>query len=173
MVKFFGKFASLVPAGATVVDLGAGDGKFATKLADLGDNVIAVDRKEPAERQPDIEWVVKPIDDWYQNLPADFVADAYLLKNVLQFLEKRFVFDVLLPGLAIRLSPGGVIGIETFGQPSDPPFKNQSSFYTTKELLVPFSGWEVVMEEGTREDAKDMNGNPRRFFMTRIIVRKP
>lgn len=173
MIKFFEKFASLVPGGATVVDLGAGDGKLATKLADLGADVIAVDHKEPPIRQSTVTWRILPVSEWLESLPQNFIADAYLLKNTIQFLDKTWVIDVLLPKLAERLSVGGVIGIETFQQPSDPPLKKQSSFYTAEDLLAPFKGWDIKMEEEAIEDAKDMSGNPKRFFLTRIIVRKP
>ncbi len=172
MVKFFGTLLSLLNDGATVVDLGAGDGLFSNKLADAGLHVIAVDRKEPPERRVGVTWEIVGVEEWIKNLPSDFAVDGYLLKNILQFLDTRWVTDVLLPRIALSLPVGGLVAIETFAKPSEPPLKGHVSFFAPADLLVAFPGWKVEMEDSSIEDAKDKAGNPRRFHLTRIIVRK-
>lgn len=175
MLKFFGHFASLIPAGARVVDLGAGDGSLAAKLAAGGTRVIAVDRKDPETKPNGVDWVTSSIEGWLEGLPADFRADAFLLKNVVQFFEKGWTLSVLLPKLASHLSPGGVIGIETFTKAPEPPFpKPHASYYAIEDLKVAFPGWELPLAEEASDDAgSDLAGTRRTFYLTRLIARKP
>lgn len=175
MLKFFGQFASMIAPGSLVVDLGAGDGALSAKLAASGARTIAVDRKAPETKPEGVEWIASSVEDWLGGLPEGFRADAFLLKNVVQFFEKDWTLSVLLPKLAARLSPGGVIAIETFSAAPEPPFpKPHSSYYSIGDLKAAFPDWETPLAEETTDEAgSDLAGNKRTFHLTRLIAKKP
>ena len=177
MVKFMtpiiSKFLECLPGKGLLVDLGAGDGRHSLVLAEKGYDVIAVERNEPPLRHEHIVWRVMRIEDWLTSLPADFSVEGFLLKNVLQFLEREFVLNELLPGLVLHTAPGGVVAIETFTAPSDPPMKNQISCFFTKELAVPFAGWHIEMQEELELEADDMRGVKRKFALARFVAKRP
>lgn len=118
------RFAPLIPAGGSVLDLASGSGRHARVLAGAGYRVEAVDRDARAlsalegvsgvtTRVADLE-----LDPWpYEAVRFDGVIAANYLH--------RPRFDALLD--AVR--PGGVLiyetfmlGNETLGRPSNPDF---------------------------------------------------
>lgn len=173
-VTFQDLFLESLPANGLVVDLGSGIGKYATQMAEHGHQVIAVDQKPYPVEYPGVKFVTSSIQDWLNNLSADFKASAYLLRNVIQFMDKDYVTQTLFQQVASHLQTGGVIGIVTFTkQPEpafDPPHKHH---YNASEILDAFNGWDVVLAEEVEEDKPDMGGTQRHFYLTRLILRKP
>ncbi len=118
------RFAPLIGAGGTVLDLAAGHGRHARALAEAGLAVEAVDR-DPAALEAlrrltgvrvhaaDLEAGAWPF--------AARLFDAIVVTN--------YLWRPLLPHLAASLAPGGVliyetfgVGNEKFGKPSNPVF---------------------------------------------------
>jgi SAM-dependent methyltransferase len=118
------------PAG-TAIDLGAGEGRHALWLTDLGWHVTAVDfsdtgleagRRIAAERGMDIEWVVADVTQWSPGAPVDLVLLAYLHLP-------RAAFTQVVSAATQWLRPGGrlvVLGHDLsnlkhgIGGPQDP-----------------------------------------------------
>lgn len=168
------QFFNLIKPGFYVLDLGAGSGKQAAKLVELGANVLAVDRREPPEHNSGIEWVISPIGEWIVHIPESTRFDAIIARNVIQFFEKGFVVKKLLPVLSEHLKNGGVFAIETFYEGPTPPFEQSFlSYWTKDELKENFPGWEIVVSEMKKEKGHDLTGNTREFSRTGLIVRKP
>ena len=167
-------FLQLLPQSGLVVDLGAGEGKYAKILAEAGHRVIAVDKKPPQDMPTGVEYETATIQDWEANLPADFRADGYLLKNIVQFLPRDWIAGTLLPFLKDRTSSHGVIAIETFTKAPNPPFdKPHTSYYNLADLMSVFRDWKIELAEEVQEQARDMAGTPRQFHVTRLIAAKP
>jgi len=108
--------------GQTVLDLGGGD--FSKILTDRGLIVRSVDIKSGLS-----------IEDWFAGDPTE-TYDAILLLNVLQFLDRTWALDSLLPSLVLNLNEGGKVYIETFTVQPTPPFLHKLSFYGIDDLLI-------------------------------------
>lgn len=173
-VAFQDLFLESIPEGGLAVDLGSGIGKYATQMAEQGHHVIAVDQKPYPVEYPNVEFVTSTVQDWLHSLPENFQASAYLVRNLIQFMDKDYVLHTLFPQIAKYLVSGGIIGIVTFTkQPEpafDPPHKDD---YNAAEILAVFDGWDVVLAEEVEEDKPDMGGTQRHFYITRLIIRKP
>jgi hypothetical protein len=46
-------------------------------------------------------------------------------------------------------------------------------FYNASELENAASGMEVLLSEETDEENRDFKGNTHRFYMTRVVLRRP
>ncbi len=118
------RFASLLPAGADVLDLACGGGRHARWLAGRGLNVRAADHDAPAlgtlADTPGVRTLLADLEQgpwpWTE---AGF--DAVVVT--------RYLFRPRLAELAALLRPGGVLiyetfmlGNERFGKPSNPDF---------------------------------------------------
>lgn len=121
---WIGRFAHLVPAGARVLDIAAGEGRHARFFASRGANVLAVDRDAAAlatlrgvagveTRTLDLEAGGWPL--------ASETFDAIVVVN--------YLHRPLLPSLIAALTDDGVLLYETFaagnerlGRPSNPDF---------------------------------------------------
>lgn len=118
------RFARLIRAGGTVLDLAAGHGRHARALAEAGLAVEAVDRDAAAlEALRRIAGVrVRAADLETGSWPfAGARFDAIVVTN--------YLWRPLLPDLATSLAPDGVliyetfgVGNEKFGKPSNPEF---------------------------------------------------
>lgn len=162
-------------SGAMVLDLGAGRGWFAAQLAARGFAVTAVDRDHvPADLSPAVTWIQRDISEWVgEGLPSG-AYDAALLRHIIQFFDRGYVLGTLLPAVARSIKPGGVIAIETFTAPPEPPFKkNHASHWTLDELRSALPGWEELHAETVDERGPDMSGNERLFHKTTLVAMKP
>lgn len=155
------RFAPLIAAGGTVLDVACGQGRHVRWLAAQGWRVTGVDRDETAL-------------DTLRGVADIIVADIEAAPWPLP--ERRFdgvvvtnyLWRALLPTLKQSLASGGVLIYETFadghqhiGRPTRPDFLLQSG-----ELLQAFAGLRVVaFEDGYEQD-------PARFVQRLVAVRE-
>jgi SAM-dependent methyltransferase len=156
------RWRHLVPAGAKVLDVAAGQGRHALLFASQGCTVTAVDRDASAlagiasrsnvvTQHADLEGAAWPF------APATF--DAIVVTN--------YLFRPGFPDLLRTLRPGGVLlyetfmlGNERFGRPSNPEFLLRSG-----ELLQEFCPplQLVGFEQG-------MLGHPKQAMVQRLCA---
>lgn len=144
------RFAPLIPAGGTVLDLACGSGRHLKWLASQGWRVTGVDRDEAA---------VQPLRDLAEIIVADIEAGPWPLpqRHFDAVVVTNYLWRPLLPSIQASLAPGGVLIYETFadgqqhiGKPSRPEFLLQPG-----ELLRAFAGLRVVAFEDGHETAPD------------------
>jgi SAM-dependent methyltransferase len=127
--RWIERFAGLVPAGGTVLDLAAGGGRHARLFLDRGHPVVAVDRDTPA--------LMRLAAARATAAPALEVVEADLEGGPWPLGDRRFAGVVvanylhrpLLARLVAAVAPGGAllyetfaVGNERFGKPSNPDF---------------------------------------------------
>lgn len=156
------RWAHLLPAGATVLDVACGSGRHLRWLAALGHRVTGVDRDEAA---------VAPLRALAEVMVADIEQgpwpwpgrrfDAVIVTN--------YLWRPLLPTIVDAVADGGVLIYETFadgqqtvGRPSRPDFLLRPG-----ELLAACAGLHVVAYEDGFLDA------PARFVQRIAAVRHP
>lgn len=159
-----------------VLDLGAGLGKQAKFFAENGCKVTAVDANSKVEfKDLSIDWHLATIEDFisqseYQNEKWSLIFS----QNLLQFLEKDFVLNNLVPWIENHLVLGGLVAIRTFYQNPEPPFpKPLVSLYQLNELMEMFSGWQVILGKQFDQIGPSLDGSTRRFFCIDFIIKKP
>jgi myo-inositol-1(or 4)-monophosphatase len=116
------RFASLVPAGATVLDVAAGSGRHTSLFLERGHRVVAVDRDPSVlATAGNLEIVRADLED---GAPWPLGERRFGGIVVTNYLHRP-----LLPILVDRLEPGGVLvyetfarGHERFGKPTNPAF---------------------------------------------------
>src|SRR5690606_42120300 len=113
MNQLISEFIHHLRPNSTVVDLGSGPGQYSKKLLDHGHQVIAVDKKIVLDT-PGIDFRHQTIQDFITNLPSGFKADGWLLKNVIQLIDKEYILNTLIPTIKAHTNPNGAIAIETF-----------------------------------------------------------
>jgi SAM-dependent methyltransferase len=138
------RFADLVPAGSTVLDVACGGGRHARVFAARGCAVTAVDR-DPAwrasvEQLPNTEFVVADL----EGAPWPFAGRKFDAVIVTNYLHRPLMSD-----LNTALAPGGLLLYETFaagnaafGKPSNPDFLLRPG-----ELLECFGSLRVIAFE--------------------------
>ena len=155
------RFAHLVPAGGTVLDLACGRGRHLRFFADRGHPVLGVDRD--AEALATLQGVGETLQADVENGPWPLAGrrfDAVVVTN--------YLWRPLLPRILEAVAPGGVLlhetfaqGNETVGKPSRPDF-----LLAPGELLRAYAGLRVVAYEDGFLDA------PPRFVQRIAAVRE-
>ncbi|HEY5426778.1 MAG TPA: GrpB family protein [Candidatus Tumulicola sp.] len=117
-----------LPADANVLEIGAGEGRLATRLAVAGHHVVALDR-ELRSSFPIAEIAFEE----YVAPPATFecVAAALVLHHV-------NCLEATLEKVAILLKPGGIVAIDDYGweRSGDPTFRtDRASLHTSASML--------------------------------------
>ena len=116
------RFADLVPHGATVLDVAAGNGRHARLFVERGHKVVAVDR-DVTDLAPNssLEVVRADLEDGSPWPLGERRFGGIVVTN--------YLHRPLVPLLVDRLEPGGVLIYETFahgherhGKPSNPAF---------------------------------------------------
>lgn len=174
MVNLLVKLLASLAEGAKTLDLGAGRGRFSTQFAAQGFTVTAVDREPaPADLPSGVNWIQRDIQDWIgEGIPSQ-AYDAALLRNIVQFFDRAYVLESLLPAVAGSLKPGGVVAIETFTAPPEPPFmKDHASHWSLDELRSVFPGWDEIHAETVDKRGPDLSGNDRLFHKAILVARK-
>jgi SAM-dependent methyltransferase len=165
------RWAHLVPAGVTVLDLACGLGRHAVYFSKLNHPITAVDIAQAA------------IDNVAARLPASARLVVADIENApwpltgstgapLQFgavVVTNYLWRPLLSTIVASLAPGGVLIYETFahgnasvGKPSRPDFLLQPG-----ELLRACATLRVVAYEDVFMEAPD------RFVQRIVVVREP
>ena len=170
--EFTSEFISLIRPGSRILDMGAGIGTFSQMFADKGALVTAVDIKIREGLDENIASKKLKVEEFVMHNSND-IYDVAFMRNILQFLDKEWVFEILFPWLDEHLTRGGVVGIETFYKEPMPPFDHAlRSLYTIRELAEHFLLWQELYSEQYEEYGPDMSGNFRQFFLSDLIVRK-
>jgi SAM-dependent methyltransferase len=169
-VAFLSELSHFVRHGARVLELGAGRGGHARFFAALGARVTAVDAV--AREVDGVEWLPITVQQWCAKRTRR-KYDVVFMRNLLQQLDRDWVLDVLLPKVTDRVRERGIVAIETFFAPPDPPWKGGSpSVYRARELARRLGG-RVLTSHERSERGHDISGKPRVFHVARVIVRKP
>jgi 2-polyprenyl-3-methyl-5-hydroxy-6-metoxy-1,4-benzoquinol methylase len=165
-------FLNHIQPGHHVLDLGAGDGKFAQMFVERGAKVTAVDTRPMnindamiVPKQMTIEYFCATENKEH--------FDLIFVRNAIQFLDKNWTLETFLPWMEERCSDKGIIVIETFYQDPEPPFDHpMRSLYTLKELTGFFMSWNELFAREYDHVGLDLSGNTRKFFITSLIVQK-
>jgi SAM-dependent methyltransferase len=157
------RWAHLVPAGGTVLDVACGRGRHLRWFAEKGHPVVGVDRD--ADALASLQGVGETVLADIENGPWPFAGrrfDAVVVTN--------YLWRPLFPALLAAVAPGGVLlhetfaqGNETVGKPSRPDF-----LLAPGELLRAY-GAElrvVAYEDGFLEE-------PPRFVQRIAAMREP
>lgn len=142
------RWAHLLPAGGSVLDLACGSGRHLRWLAARGWRVTGVDRDAAA---------LEPLRTLGETIVADLEAGPWPFagRRFEGIVVTNYLWRPLLPQLALALAPGGVLVYETFaqgqqrfGRPSNPAFLLQPG-----ELLRAFEALYIVAYEDGVEGA--------------------
>ncbi len=171
-LDFTNTFLDYLKPGHHVLDLGAGEGKFAQMFVERGASVTAVDIKLPALPDTSITTKRMRIEEFVGTSGVDHY-NLIFTRNILQFLDKSWVFETLWPWMDEHVTEQGIIGIETFYQDPKPPFGHPvRSLYTLKELTAYFMTWTELYAREYSHLGLDMNGQTRKFFVSGLITKK-
>ncbi|MEY4346443.1 MAG: hypothetical protein RL032_2275 [Pseudomonadota bacterium] len=150
------RWAHLLPAGGSVLDVACGAGRHAAYFSELGYAVTGVDRDTNAAQ--DLADTVALVQADIENGPWPLIFNG----NPVQFqavVVTNYLWRALFPTLLASVAPGGVLLYETFtvdnetvGRPSRPDFLLRSG-----ELLEVCKGLHIVGYECGYVD------NPPRF----------
>lgn len=155
-----------------ILDLGAGQGDFAHKFVERSATVTAVDVLLPKLSNPAITPKRMRVEEYIAATSSE-TFDAVFARNILQFLDRSWVFETLFPWIANHLTPHGLLAIETFYRDPEPPFPHPlRSFYTLAELTPHFISWNELLATQSEHQGLDMAGQARKFFTTDMIVKK-
>lgn len=144
------RWAPLIAAGGSVLDLACGSGRHLRWLAAQGWRVTGVDRDAAA---------VQPLQGVAEIVVADIEGGPWPLegRRFDGIVVTNYLWRALLPRLAESLAPGGVLLYETFadgqqrfGRPSNPEFLLRQG-----ELLGAFADLCVVAYEDGLETGPD------------------
>jgi SAM-dependent methyltransferase len=119
------RFASLVPAGGTVLDVAAGGGRHARLFRRLGHPVVAIDIDSGGladlAADPGVEILCHDLED---GSPWPLAGRQFAGVVVTNYLWRP-----ILPDIVASVAPGGALlyetfaaGNERFGKPSNPDF---------------------------------------------------
>ncbi len=153
-----------IPPGL-VVDLGAGQGRFTRLALQHGHAVLAVDTAPPPEQLASV-WIEEDVRTF--RIPQN--VNIVHARNLIQFLTREEGL-ALLDRAVEALAPGGILAVEAFRAPPEPPFETPHTSYWA---LKDFKHIELETMEATEtiEEGLDMRGVPRRFYVARYIGRK-
>jgi SAM-dependent methyltransferase len=156
------RWAHLIAADGSVLDVAAGSGRHARLLAARGHAVTAVDRDSAA---------LAPLASVAELVVADIEAAPWPLpgRRFAAVVVTNYLWRPLLPTLVASLAPGGVLlyetfaaGNETVGRPSRPDF-----LLAPGELLDAAAGLRIVAYED------GFLTNPDRYVQRLAAVREP
>jgi SAM-dependent methyltransferase len=117
------RFAPLIEAGGSVLDLACGNGRHSIFLASSGFSVTAVDRKFAKIRQDSkqIKWIEHDLEN----------GDQFIFQNqyFMGVVVTNYLYRPLIPAIINVLDENGILIYETFsrgneryGRPSNPDF---------------------------------------------------
>lgn len=160
------RFAPMVPAGGTVLDVACGNGRHARMFRDRGHPVVVLDRDvvrvSDMAGDEDVEIVARDLES---GRPWPLEGRSFAGVVVVNYLHRP-----LLPALVRSVASGGVliyetfaVGNERFGRPSNPDF-----LLHREELLIAVRPeLQVVAFEDLEEQA------PRPAVKQRVVAVRP
>ena len=155
------RWAPLIAAGGSVLDVAAGSGRHALWLAGRGHAVTAIDRDAEA---------LASIGDGVETLVADLEGAVWPLpgRRFDAVVVTNYLWRPLWPCLHEALAPGGVLVVETFaaGNESVGRPRNPEYLLARGELLSLAEGLRIVAYEDGFLDA------PARFVQ-RLVAARP
>jgi 2-polyprenyl-3-methyl-5-hydroxy-6-metoxy-1,4-benzoquinol methylase len=170
--NFINTFLNCIKPGDNVLDLGAGEGNFAQMFLDRGAIVTAVDKQPPAFQDANLTVKKIRIEDFCASAD-DGQYNLVFARNVIQFLDKSWVYETLFPWIDKHLAKDGIVAIETFYQNPEPAFdRPMHSLYMLNELTSYFMTWKDLHAEEYGHLGFDMSGQTRKFFISSLIVQK-
>lgn len=169
---FLSMILQYIHPGTTVLDLGSGEGDFARRFAERGAIITAVDANYCPPNEESIMFQKAGVEDFIaKNGTQQY--DIMFMRNILQFLDKSWVFEILFPWLDEHVKNNGIVGIETFYQDPKPPFDHSMrSLYTIKELTQHLVSWQELYVKEYDQDNLDLRGMLRHFYVSDLIVKK-
>lgn len=172
MKRLLEDYISALPTFGRVLDLGAGQGSQAIRMADLGFHVEAVDQTTPAAPDQRVTWRIQTVESFVEGLSGAVMYDGILLHNIIQFLDKEWFLSTAFPKLLSAVRPNGAVAISTFWKDPEPPFRKQMRLYVPDEIIKAASDCSVLFSEQVTENANDLEGKSRVFHMTRVLLKK-
>lgn len=175
--NFINTFSDCINPGHKVLDFGAGEGEFYQMFLDRGAFVTAVDMRPPAFQEANLVVKKMKIEDFCASEEGG-QYDLVFMRNVIQFLDKSWVYETFFPWIDKHLVKGGIVAIETFYQDSEPAFARLAlSLWTLTELASFFmTETKIYTKELYAKQYDylgfDMNGQTRKFFVTSLIIQK-
>lgn len=172
-MTFAEKTLHFVQPESKVLDLGSGNGWFAREVIDLGGIVTAVDKNRPPEIPRGVTWFHQDVHEYLTQLQSSETFNLIFSRNLIQFLDREWVQKTFFPKLISHLAPSGIIAIQTFYQNPEPPFERPlKSTYTEADLQAMLGPLNILHHRQFSNDAPDMKGVPRTFFITNCIAQK-
>lgn len=172
-------------SGFKILDLGAGEGKNAVYLANLGAKVIAVDLSPIAlsrfVHQPNYEQSSKRIERIVSDIRSiEFLNDYFdivVAYGILHCLSSREEVADTITKIKMWVKPKGYFVGATFTNQIPPPnFQNYleyEAFLSEGELKKLFSDWQVLQyEEGTIKEKHQTSMVEHEHSISRIIAKK-
>lgn len=158
---FIDKFVAQLPKFGNIFDMGAGDLRWSSYIADrcIGRIVFAVDSKPMPNDKPGVLVVNSDM----RKIAFTQDAAGVLFKNSIQFIERDEAFNL------IKEIPSGVIvAIETFYKEPEPSFSIKSTY-----RISDFKEYgKILWSEETEETAVGLDGSKRKFYLTRVILKR-
>jgi len=156
------RWAHLIAAGGSVLDVAAGSGRHAAWLAARGHRVTAVDRDAAA---------LRPLAGRVETVVADLEAGTWPFagRTFDAVVVANYLWRPLFATLAAALAPGGVLVYETFAAGNESVGRPARRDYLLDrgELLTAFPGLRIVAyEDGFLTD-------PERFVQRLVALREP
>jgi 2-polyprenyl-3-methyl-5-hydroxy-6-metoxy-1,4-benzoquinol methylase len=163
-----------------VLDIGAGDGRFARIFRRCGAITHAVDKQPrtvPPEKFP---WVLGRIEWIYGRIEAESTLrvirqhgpfHVVFMSNILHFLERRWVQTTLMPTIIPLLTIGGTVAIQTISQEPQRPLQDPiASLWSVEDLCESLTGLKILSAKtAVKKDPLDPKGT---FHLSRVIARR-
>jgi len=172
------RLADTLPAGATVLDVGCGDGRNALFLASRGLNVAAFDVSEAGVEKLRRAAGTLPVRAWVDDAATyafDGAFDAVICHGVLHLLA-RTVQPRVIEGIRRCTRPGGVSVIAVFtGRVPAPP--DLAPFFLglfeEGELATLFADWHIESAEAYVFEDEHPGGFRHTHAVEKVTARKP
>jgi tellurite methyltransferase len=171
--------ASDLQPGASVLDLGCGEGRNALFLAERGFEVTAVDFSEAGirklnalaqERKLDIRSKVADIRDY----PFPHAFDLIMAHGCLHLVERE-AWQQLIPLFKAHTKPGEINILVVFTDTLPPPDDLRDfclGLFREGELFSLYSDWEPLLQQSYTFEDEHPGSPPHRHPVNKLVARK-
>lgn len=170
--------AGLLKPGATVLDIGAYEGRHALYLANLGFQVTAVEPElaslqKLVARAKAEDLQIEAVQGSLEDYQTDQLFDAVVCTYVLHFLASQEEVSSALSRIQAWTSPGGYAAISAYTTKN--PLGKRPYLFTPGGLHDSFRGWDIVYykEQPTPWFIKPGETEMRRNHAVYLIAQKP